>query len=258
MTVFDSVHSYHHFASSVRSEWRYSRTPEQAKFLEALADTSKEREETIPKGTLLFRAQLGCDWPRTAEEQERDPGPRPFDVRRMLPRRDRVQEGRVNPRGIPCLYAATKEFTAAAEVRPWIGAYVSVAQLRVKRNLRLINATSDDRRVMVYFTEPSPDERERAVWKDIDRAFSRPVERDEHSTDYVPTQVIAEMFRERGLDGIGYRSTLGPGHNVAIFDLDSVDLLNCTVYHLRNIQFAFDEAANRYFVTKQYNFDSDA
>lgn len=252
METFDSVHSYLRFASSVRREWRYSRTGEQANFLDALVATSTKREEILPIGSLLFRAQLGCDWPQTEEEEATDPGPRPFSVNRMLPRRYPVPEGRVNPRGIPCLYAATKEPTATAEVRPWVGAYVSVAQLRVKRDLRLVNCTTDDPQVKVYFHEPDAEERERAVWKDIDRAFARPADRDEHSTDYVPTQVIAEVFRERGFAGVGYRSSLGAGHNIALFDLDAVDLLNCTVFHVRSIQFDFDEAANRYYVRKHY------
>jgi hypothetical protein len=170
----------------------------------------------------------------------------------MLPLKGRAVEGRANPRGIPVLYAATKEDTAAAEVRPWIGAYVSVAQLRTRRDLQMVNCTSDETGLKIYLTEPDAEERERAVWRDIDLAFGRPVKRNEHSAEYAPTQLIAEVFRKQGFDGIGYRSSLGPGHNLALFDLDVVDLLNCTVFSVDGLRFEMREATNRYYVSKHY------
>jgi RES domain-containing protein len=170
----------------------------------------------------------------------------------MKPRPDRASDGRVNPRGIPCLYTATHAETAAAEVRPWIGTYVSVAQMRILHDLTVVNCTSDDQRNMIYFAEPSAPEREISVWRDIDRAFARPVERDEHSAEYAPTQVIAEMFRQHGFDGIAYRSSLGKGHNIALFDLDAAEVLNCTVHQVRGIRLDVPEVANRYYVSKHY------
>jgi RES domain-containing protein len=175
----------------------------------------------------------------------------------MMPLRDRASEGRVNPRGIPCLYTATHAETAAAEVRPWIGAYVSVAQLKTVRDLTLVNCTSDDQRNMVYFSEPPEADREMAVWRDIDRAFARPVERDEHSAEYAPTQVIAEMFREHGMDGVAYRSSLGEGHNIAFFDLAAAEVVNYTLHEVRSIQFEVPEVANRRYVRKHYRSESE-
>lgn len=252
MSEFKSVRSYSQFAYSVSSRWRYVRDEDQEAFLNALMASSKSRIEIIPSASLVFRAQLGCDWPETAADEEADSGPRPYAIARMLPLKDRAPEGRANPRGIPVLYAATREETAAAEVRPWIGAYVSVAQLRTRRDVRVINCTSDEPGLKVYLTEPDPEERERAVWRDIDRAFARPVERNEHSAEYAPTQLIAEVFRKQGLDGIGYRSSLGLGHNLALFDLEVADLLNCTVLYVNSLRFDMRETTNRYYVSKHY------
>ena len=78
-----------------------------------------------------------------------------------------------------------------AEVRPWIGSYVSIAQFSVMREVRVVNCTTDDHRSMIYASEPEPEERERAVWRDIDRAFSQPVSSADDTADYSPTQVIA-------------------------------------------------------------------
>lgn len=252
MPTFSSYRSYWHFAHAVRRRWRFSRDAEQADFLATVLATSDTRREVLPAGSLVFRAQLGCDWPANDEEEMEDPGPRPFRPARMKPLRDRASEGRVNPRGIPCLYTATHAETAAAEVRPWMGAYVSVAQMKLLRDVTVVNCTSDDQRNMIYFAEPSVEEREIAVWRDIDRAFAQPVDRDEYFAEYAPTQVIAEMFREHGLDGIAYRSSLGKGHNIAFFDLDAADVINYVVHQVRDIQLDVPEAGNRYYVSKHY------
>ncbi|HEX8213316.1 MAG TPA: RES family NAD+ phosphorylase [Longimicrobium sp.] len=252
MATFSSYRSYSNFAHAVKRRWRFSRDAEQADFLTAVLATSQSRLEVLQAGSLLFRAQLGCNWPETDEEEAEDPGPRPFPPSRMMPLRDRASEGRVNPRGIPYLYTATHAVTAGAEVRPWIGAYITIAQLKTARDLTLVNCTSDDRRDMIYFSEPPEAEREIEVWRDIDRAFARPVERDEYSAEYAPTQVIAEMFREHGLDGIAYRSSLGEGHNIAFFDLGAADVINYTVHEVRGIQFDVPEVGNRRYVRKHY------
>jgi RES domain-containing protein len=67
------------------------------------------------------------------------------------------------------------------------------------------------------------------------------------TADYVPTQVLADLYRHNGYDGIPYKSLLGPGYNYALFDLDSADLLNCCLYKVENIQFAFRQDGNPYY-----------
>ena len=74
------------------------------------------------------------------------------------------------------------------------------------------------------------------MWKSIDEAFSRPISVNDNVADYVPTQIITEVFRKEGLDGVAYRSALGPGHNIAIFNLNAADIASrhlCTVTSLK-------------------------
>lgn len=123
--------------------------------------------------------------------------------------------------------------TAIAEVRPWIGSYISLAQFKLLKNVRLINCTSEDKGTIIYIKEFEPEKRAIAVWRDIDKAFSMPVASNETTTDYVPTQIIAELFKNNGFDGIAYRSSLGEGHNITLFDLDAADLINCTLYEAK-------------------------
>jgi len=94
-------------------------------------------------GYILWRAQLGHDW---REEQQ---GSESFEVRaaypplRMKPIPDGATDGRANPRGIACLYLATRQDTAVLEVRSLIGSYVSAAQFKVLHDIHLVNCSGE-------------------------------------------------------------------------------------------------------------------
>lgn len=251
MTEFPSANSYWRFQASVRRRWRYVQDETQERFLAAVRATSGSRVEELSAGSPLWRAQEGCDW--SDDDVPGDCGPQPFARERMLPRRDRASEGRVNPKGIPCLYAATHQETAVAEVRPWVGAYVSVAELTVLRTLRLVNCTNEPSGPRFYVGDDSAldaAERERACWRAIDHAFARPVSRHDEFAEYAPTQILAEVLRQEGFDGIGYRSALGPGHNIAIFDLAAADVRSCGIVEVRRVSLEYEQANNPYFVSK--------
>jgi hypothetical protein len=251
MPEFPSHRSYRDFAVLVSQRWRYARPPEMTDFLETVLSTAGKKEEVIAAGTILFRAQLGHDWrPEPVAEGVTEELPCAFSPERMKPRPDRAVEGRANPKGIPCLYVGTHTKTSVAEVRPWIGALVSVARLKTTRPLRVVNCTVDKHTSKLYFQEPSPDERERVVWQDIDRAFSEPVAPSDDEASYAPTQVLAEAFRQSGFDGVAYRSAVGTGHNIAIFDSAAADLISCGLVVVDRLSLDYHEADNPYFVTK--------
>ncbi|MGC1185779.1 MAG: RES family NAD+ phosphorylase [Candidatus Acidiferrales bacterium] len=249
MAEFRSYRSYQRFAELIATQRRFTRNEEQAEFLGVVLATSAKRQEVIPAGSHLWRAQLGQSWITVGHgDDASDEQPAPLEPERMKPLVDRAREGRANPKGIPYLYTATQEQTAVAEVRPWIGSVVSVGAFELTRDLRVVNAVSDDRRIMVYSAEPSPEERERRVWRDIDRAFTRPVTSGDDTADYVPTQVLAEFFRESGLDGVAYGSSLGPGHNVVVFDPTAAELVRCDLVEISGVKLDVSMAANPYFM----------
>jgi hypothetical protein len=172
----------------------------------------------------------------------------------MKPLPDRATEGRANPKGIPYLYLSTSQETAIAEVRPWLDSLLSVAQFKTVRDLTLVDfCTPCAKRTTYYFEEPGPEGRQKAVWSDIDRAFSEPVTSNDNVADYVPTQILAEFFKMKDFDGIAYRSALGEGYNIALFDLTSADLINCSLYQITGVKFESNEVANPYFIAKHYN-----
>ena len=178
--------------------------------------------------------------------------PSPFGTERMKPLRDRAREGRANPKGIPYLYGASSKETAIAEVRPWLGSLVSLAQFKMLRCVKLVNCKTTKKR-RPYLSKSIPKEDwDNAVWQDIDLAFARPFTVGEDTASYVPTQIIAELFKVNGLDGLVYRSAFGGGYNMVLFDLDCADIINCSLYEVKDIHFNISQASNTYFVSK-YN-----
>jgi hypothetical protein len=224
---FKSHGSYRDFAFSIRRCWRYIRTVDDDGFIKAVLATSNGKGQNIPAGETLWRAQVGYALAKLDDIAAEVPLCR----ERMKPPAEwllegRAPEGRINPKGIPFLYAATHMETAIREVRPCLGALVSVAELRTSRGVNLINCTTDEQKIpnIVYRGEPEGEERTLAVWRDIDRAFSQPVTASDDRADYAVTQFVAELFRQNGFDGIAYRSSFGPGHNIALFDTNAADV----------------------------------
>jgi hypothetical protein len=260
MPAFKSPRDYIRFAEHVTRSKRYIRDKEADHFLEALLREAQRRVETIPAGSILWRAQIGYDLEPIIEGgQHIDDVPCPLSEQRMIPLRRHGREGRANPKGIPYLYLSTERDTAMAEVRPWRGSTISVAQFQTQRELRIVNCTQDDRpqRFRLAFLDgmwkvkdlPS-EEWDNAVWSDIDDAFFRPVMGSDDYAEYVPTQIIAELFKTGGFDGAAYRSSVGQGHNVVLFDIDLAVLVNCSLFQVKALSFSFEQCANPYFVKR--------
>lgn len=244
MRGFQTWESFWLFRISVSSRQRFVREDHAEDFLRTLLEQAEEREELLPAGSFLWRAQLGHTW---RDEYH----PEPYAPERMKPLADRAREGRANPKGIPVLYLATAKETAMAEVRPWKGSLISVGQFETLKEVRLVDCVTEDTGSILHLRGPSPNQRDATVWRHVDEAFSEPTDRSDDGTEYVATQVIADAFRARGYDGIMYRSGLGDGHNVALFDLDAAEIRNCCMYSLDHIDLDFSQAGNPYFIRNQ-------
>jgi hypothetical protein len=242
MKEFKSWRDFGNFERMTKNEERYIHTAEVETFLDTVLQSSTKRTEVLPSDSCLWRAQLGHGWRLIYENgQPIDDEPAPYPPERMKPEKKQANEGRANPKGISYLYLATHRDTALAEVRPWIGSLISVCCFRTSRELHLINCVTDNEGNKIYLQEPSPEKREEAVWVAIDRAFARPVNLSDGIIDYIPTQIIAELFKIKGFDGVAYRSSLGEGHNIVLFDLDSVSLIRNSLLLLKceSIKFNF-------------------
>lgn len=214
---------------------RYLPTERKNAYLEKVGAESRGRLVRMTAGSRLWRAQIG------AEVELYDPEDLPLAVPsgplghvRMIPDPKMTREGRASPAGAPVLYLASDRETAMSEVRPWVGVDITVAEFALRHDLDIVDLTAR-----------SPEETEGsltevlATWPDLDRGFSRPVQRSEHSSDYAATQTIAELFRQLGFDGIQYRSSLGQGMNVVLFDLDAAEIRRGAVFRVHAVQFEF-------------------
>jgi hypothetical protein len=205
---FKSAVDFRNFKQAVRRNLRYVRGTAHEDFLQAVLETSATRRLSPTNKTYfegLWRAQLGHGLREVEKDGDVYAVPCAHPKSRMKPIPEKVSDGRANPKGITCLYLATDEKTAILEVRPLIGLYVTIAKMEITRPLEIVDCTSAHINMMYRFGVQSIEEVERAVWSDINNAFSEPVERGDDSLDYIPTQILAKLFKCNGPDGIMYK-----------------------------------------------------
>lgn len=248
MAEFESWRSYWQFARSVRTKHRYLHADSVKSFLKVVLETGRKRATVIPKGAILWRSQLGAIFVSMVDSDMEEE--RPFPPERMIPQKNSAKEGRVNPKGIPCLYLSNDMETALSEVRPWVGSSISLGQFKTVKSLKVIDFSKDDSKNIVFYLdgkEPSPEKRERDVWRHINRAFSTPVTPNDEQADYAPTQILAELFKSNGYDGIVYKSSCGVGHNIAIFEIGAAKMLSARVCTAESVHFGFDKSTRAYY-----------
>lgn len=245
MKHFKSWRSYIDFASRTQFKRRFIHDADVMEFLDTLLETCIHREREIKKGAVLWRAQAGCERDMNYLEGKHFGEERPYPNKRMKPLPYQASEGRVNSKGIPCLYLSTKRKTALAEVRPWIGALVTLAKMTILKNLKVVDCSFNALQKVPYeLGEPNPMLRDKMVWSHIDRAYSKPIQHNDHVADNVPTQVIAEFLKAKKFDGIIYQSNLDNGKNVALFDIDAAAVHSCVVYEATKLRYDFKMASN--------------
>lgn len=137
---FQHWDDFSRFARHVRFSGRYVWGDEQRAFVAAVLATIRDRDIVFAAGHTFYRAQIGVDVLDRTDDEGNWIGEDVwgFGPERMKPLVDRAREGRANPTGIPALYVATSPETAVSEVRPWVGADVSVAACRLLGPLRTL------------------------------------------------------------------------------------------------------------------------
>lgn len=244
---FKSWRSYWKFRHAVKNKSRFILDDESKDFLKAIEKTCTSRIKNISISDSLWRAQIGCDYePYYQEDIHIDDIPVPFSFERMKPISNSASEGRANPKGIPYLYVATDKETAMSEVRPSLGAVISIGKFEPVRELKIIDFSVHQGKSKFFLKEPDEEKRTEGVWTDMDNAFSTPTSNTDFNSDYVPTQIIAELIKSLGYDGIAYKSSLANGHNITLFDLEIATISECNIYEVKKVNFAFESVENQY------------
>lgn len=254
--TFESFLDYLKFELLVKRTNRYRYYQWGEDFLDTLIATSESRKTLIPKDEILWRSQLGMAEPRQVIGEEvvyDDTNPLPFPPERMKPRFGIAPEGRVNPKGISYLYLSTDPETAMAECRPWLNSKISLGKFITTQELSIVDFLKDVYTpVSIMDIEKEKNDKhfvEMVIWGQINKAFTEPLSNSNFEADYTPTQVIAELFKNKGFDGIKYKSALGSGHNIALFDLNHTELTHCYLYNTEGISYSFEGVENISYAT---------
>lgn len=245
---------YRDFRHSVSRKERFFRSGRSDEFLDYLIRTSSTRIVTVNSGQVFWRAQIGCNEVTVFQDGNQIIENYPFPPDRMKPLDGQASEGRANTSGIPVLYLATQKETAIMEVRPWIGSLVSIAQFGTAKNLKILDFSKETGEFAdsLWIETPTDEDIEKAIWLDISNSFSKPVTREPAQTEYIPTQILSELFSSIGVDGIAYQSNFGEGgYNVALFDLDAANLMNCGLHSVKGISVETSDQSVNYFVNNK-------
>lgn len=131
-----------------------------------------------------------------------------------------ARHGRANPAGIPYLYVGSTPATAVAEVRPHTGDAATVAQFTLP-SLRAVDLRSPRAAVSPFTLDDGEISQLRADLPLLERLgeeLTRPVLPRGAAFEYAPSQYLCEFIKSCGFDGVVYRSSVGDGINLALFD----------------------------------------
>jgi len=128
----------------------------------------------------------------------------------------------MSPVGIPYLSLASDLTTCLAEVRPDVGDKVWVAEFTPLAPLKLIDLMRiPEYKRLSIFDENYDNERYVAgsFMEAFSKEISKPVKLTASATEYIPTQVLAELIKHQGYNGIKFASSQNPdGWNLVLLD----------------------------------------
>lgn len=217
-----------------------NRNPSDIKALELMNELSTNPERNLKMGTKLYRCRIIHDMTKIG----REPDFYGYGAKdSFVPPPNITRDMRANYRYIPYLYCANNPYTALVEVRPRLGANVSIATITVKEELTLLDFTL--KKIPKKISESKLN-----LFADLSMLFSKPVASDDDVLDYIPTQFIAEFAKKLGYDGIAFRSSLTPeldGQNTNF----QQELDNCNVV-VFNYHKCYPICSNTVNVTHNY------
>jgi len=148
--------------------------------------------------------------------------------------------GRANPVGISYLYTATNRSTAIAEVRPHKGDVITIAKIEIIDKLRLADLRNPRKA-----TSPFSKESEETVYifkyisllQHFAEELSKPVLPRDAYLEYLPSQYLSELIKDAGFDGFIFKSSVGKGDNVVLFDDKKVKIVEVELFEVKEIKF---------------------
>ena len=159
-----------------------------------------------PKGQKFYRARV-CK------------GPKKIEPKKMgAPPINRSKNGRANPKGIPYLYLASDLYTAIYEIHPNINSFITIGVFKAIDELSIFDLTSPRIEDPLVHGYDLPNIIQNlAFFRMLGDQLSIPIDQENKELQYISSQYLCEFIKNEGYDGIAYKSSIGKGHNVALF-----------------------------------------
>lgn len=224
--------TYRQIGESLRTKNRFHLPTHLEELVSSFIDYRKKRGiSVISPGTRFYRARThGITQEQTFPTSEMREPPSHLS-----------SAGRLNCEGMPILYLADSVETAIAEVRPWKGAVISVAEVVVVEPISSIKLMPTGE--TVSFGSDMQEAR------DFLGAFVLGVTyfaSPNHAGDplaYLPTQYISQRLRDSGFGAIFYPSALNEkGENLSVFDPTLCYVKSVKKYTVSNVNYIFSES----------------
>ena len=149
--------------------------------------------------------------------------------------------GRANPRGIRYLYLCGDDTTPFYEVRPYYLDRVDIGEfLILEDNLRVVDFTEKVNLFKVFYDEGEDVFKQKVKRRVLFDAFSndlsKPLRSFDSELEYIPTQYICEFFKDRGADGIMFKSSVRrEGKNLVLFYPEKAECVEVFPYEVSKI-----------------------
>lgn len=210
-----------------------NRNPQSIEVLKRLDEINTNPEINLHIGTSLYRSRIITDVNKTNKKI----GFYGYDDKdSFVPPPKLTRDMRANDRYIPYLYCAKDPYNAIIEVRPRIGAKVSIATIITNENIRLLDFTMQKR-------PGKMSEAKQNLFSDLSKLYAKPVTDEDDTLDYIPTQFIAEYAKNLGYDGTAFSSSLTPEvnsevetslerYNIVVFNYSKCSVLKSNVIEI--------------------------
>lgn len=190
----------------------------------------------------LYRARKSHDKKRLDKQHMGAPPPR------------KSGEGRINAKGVGCLYLATDEDTCIKEIRAGIFETVCVGTFEITKPLRLVNLSKINM-ISPFKNLDNGDianiDINRKFLDDFNNSIRSPQANTDDPLEYISTQYIADYIKsitdedyQRVYDGIEFASTHSKtGRNIVLFE-SSLDKCKCictnvNCYYIDSLDYNF-------------------
>jgi RES domain-containing protein len=215
----------------------------EAEFAKLLAKLEHGINSAVPANAIFFRARIGIAkrFMRSDSGWTADTIYQPY-IGAGIGAPPKARPGRLNREGVSFLYLSTDEATATAEVRPHPGHYVSIASFRCVRELRLADFGAID---IVDFSSSEEALELFHLGYTISREIGLPIT-PEYRQKYTATQLIADLIRRQGYDGIRFPSSVGTGENICVFQpgLFANESVSGKIVYVKGLKYETDNVAS--------------